>query len=93
MADWITPRALAKRRGVRPGTVYGWIRSGELLAVNHAVNPHGPARWKISEDALAMFDAARSNRASALTSSDGVQPAADRRRRSGHRASVEEFFA
>ncbi|MFG0257277.1 MAG: DNA-binding protein [Phycisphaerales bacterium JB043] len=87
---WLTPPEIARERGLRTAKVLEWIRSGELLAVNLATSPHGSPRWKVSADALAVFDTARSNRASgSLVSTKAVT---DRRTRRAHSAGVEEFF-
>ncbi|QKK07451.1 MAG: DNA-binding protein [Planctomycetota bacterium] len=87
---WLTPPEIARERGLRTAKILDWIRSGELLAVNLATSPHGLPRWKISAEALAAFDAARSNRASG--SLVRTKAAADRRTRRAHSAGVEEFF-
>ncbi len=51
----ISPAALARRLGVHPGKVRGWIRSGELRAVDLAENASGRPRWKIMPDAADEF--------------------------------------
>jgi hypothetical protein len=63
--------------------VYGWIRSGELEAINLAARRGGRPRWKIAASALSNFDQRRSNRV------NSVSPRR-RRRRSDHH--VIEFF-
>lgn len=62
MTRWLTPPQIARERQIRVGKVLGWIRSGELAAVNCAARPHGRPRWRVSAEALAKFDSARSNR-------------------------------
>lgn len=81
---WYTPPQLAAERHLRVHTVLGWIRSGELEAINHASNRLGPPRWKISADALARFDAARSSRVTATRSATRPRP--------GKGVVVKEFF-
>lgn len=61
-ASWFTPREVARQRRVRVSTILGWIRRGELEAINHADTRLGKPRWKISTHALATFDASRSSR-------------------------------
>lgn len=63
MPDWFTPPQVARSRQLRVGKVLAWIRTGELAAVNCAERRGGRPRWRISAEALAAFDAARSNRA------------------------------
>ncbi len=60
---WMTPRQVAKERQIRAEKVLGWIRTGELRAVNMASHMTSKPRWKVSREALAEFDLARSNRA------------------------------
>lgn len=82
--SWFTPREVARERRVRVSKVMGWVRSGELEAVNHASNRLGPPRWKISSAALANFDAARSSRT--------LGTPGPRRRRRSDEIAVKEFF-
>jgi transposase len=59
----LTPPQIAKRYRVSPEKVLGWIRRGELRAINIAMNPHGKRpRWIITAEALADFEQARSSR-------------------------------
>jgi hypothetical protein len=67
MAEWLTPPQIARQRGIRVGSVLLWIRRAELRAVNHAANPRGRPRWRVSTADLAAFDQARSNRAAVVT--------------------------
>lgn len=83
MSAWITPPELARQRGIRPAKVLAWIRRGELEAINLASSLDGRPRWRISPEALARFDAARSSRGSARPSG---------RRRIATAAEVEHFF-
>jgi transposase len=50
---------VAERYGVGQHTVLGWIRRGELTAVNVARTQAGPPRWRITPQALEAFEAAR----------------------------------
>jgi hypothetical protein len=54
-----TPPALAKLWGVKPDKVIGFIRRGELQAINIGTNPNGRPRFLISEEAIAAFEARR----------------------------------
>lgn len=62
MSEWFTPPQIASSRHIRLAKVLSWIRSGQLEAVNHAENPSGRPRWRISIHALEAFDRARSCR-------------------------------
>ena len=55
----ITPRALARRYRVSPDKVLGWIRSGELRAINVATKPGGRPRFLIDEKDIAAFEERR----------------------------------
>lgn len=78
----LSVRDLCKRYGVTEHTVLGWIRSGELRAVNVGRQPGArKPRWRISETALAEFELARTPTPS--------QPRAARRKRS---ADVVKFY-
>jgi len=56
-------REVAERLGVSAHAVLGWIRAGELRAVNVASSPRcRRPSWRISPAALADFEAARSCR-------------------------------
>ena len=52
---WLTPPQVAAQLGVDPGKVIGWIRRGELTAVNVAESLGGRPRYRISPDALKDF--------------------------------------
>ena len=56
---FITPPVVAKRLGVSPDKVLGWIAKGELAAVNVG-NGHRP-RWRISPESIEEFLTARAN--------------------------------
>jgi excisionase family DNA binding protein len=75
-------RDICERYGVTEHTVLGWIRSGQLRAVNVGRSPGAKKpRWRISEQALADFEAARTS-----------APPAPRTRRGDRSAGVVEFY-
>jgi excisionase family DNA binding protein len=60
MSSTFSVKDLTERYGVGEHTVLGWIRSGELRAVN--VGRHQGAkkpRWRITQEALETFEMAR----------------------------------
>jgi hypothetical protein len=78
--DSFTPNQLARRYGIGIHKVLGWIRSGELRAVNVAQDAARRPQWSILPEDLAAFENRR--RAAPV-----VKPA--RRRKN---AAVIEFF-
>lgn len=53
---YLTPPAVAKRLGVKPGRIIGWIRSGQLRAVDLSERPGaGRPRFKIDPADLVIF--------------------------------------
>ena len=50
---------LADRYAVTQHTVLGWIKSGELKAINVARRPGGRPSWRITSESLEAFEAAR----------------------------------
>lgn len=52
-------RELTERYGVGEHTVLGWIRRGELRAIDVSRCRGGRPRWRISAEALAAFEIAR----------------------------------
>ena len=54
-------REVAEDRGVKVDTVLSWIHTGDLRAVDCSCRPGGRPRWRISDAALAEFDAKRSS--------------------------------
>lgn len=56
----LTVRDVCDRYGVTEHTVLGWIRSGELKAINvgRRVGARKP-RWRITAEALAAFEQLR----------------------------------
>jgi len=77
-----TPPEVAARYGVKPSKILGWIRSGELAAMNLATSLSGRPRFRITAEALAEFEARR-------TVAPVVKPKARPRR---HTAGRIEFF-
>jgi len=69
---YLTPPTIAKRLGVKPDRVIGWIRRGELRAVN--LGDGTRPRWKVKPCDLDAFETARSNVAT-------IKPTTTRRRR------------
>jgi excisionase family DNA binding protein len=60
MSSTLSVRDLTERYGVSQHTVLGWIRSGELRAVNvgRKLGAKKP-RWRITHEALEAFEALR----------------------------------
>ena len=54
-----TPPEVARRLRVKPSKVLGWIRRGELRAINVAERQGGRPRWRVLAEDLAAFEAAR----------------------------------
>ncbi len=58
----LTIKELCERYGVNEHTVLGWIRTGELKAVNVGRRPGTKKpRWRITADALATFELIRTH--------------------------------
>jgi len=55
MSSYLTPPAVAELLGVNESKVLGWIRSGELPAVD--VGPRGGRRprWRVAKADLELF--------------------------------------
>ncbi len=62
LAETITPPQLAAKWSVHPDKVLQLINSGQLKAVNLAVNPKGRPRYRIYLTEVARFEEARSTR-------------------------------
>lgn len=58
----MTPPMIARRLGVEPAKVIGWINSGELSAINIAKKRHGRPRWRIRDSAFETFISGRTKR-------------------------------
>ncbi len=52
---WLSPPKLARMLGIEPPKVIGWIKRGELRALNVADKKNGRPRYRISPDALDEF--------------------------------------
>jgi excisionase family DNA binding protein len=77
-----TVQDIQRRYGVTVHTVLGWIRSGELRAVNVGRRLDGKKpRWRVSEEALAAFEQLRT-----------PAPPPPRARRRKRPADVIEFY-
>jgi excisionase family DNA binding protein len=60
MSSPLSVRDLCERFRVSEQTVLGWIRSGELRAVNVGRRPGAKKpRWRVTAEALAAFEALR----------------------------------
>jgi transposase len=57
----LTVRDLARRYRVGEDKIRGWIRRGELRAVNTATALCGRPRWVVNPDALAEFERGRAS--------------------------------
>jgi transposase len=77
-----SPPKLAKRWGIDSSKIIGWIRSGELRAVNLATRTTGRPRWAIDEADIELFEARRS----------ATPPLKTARRQRRKNTSVIEFF-
>jgi excisionase family DNA binding protein len=58
-ATGLTVREVARRYRVGEDKVRGWIRSGELRAINTAATLCGKPRWVITPEALERFERGR----------------------------------
>jgi transposase len=66
-------QAVRQRYGVGEHTILGWIRSGELKAINVARGAGKRPKWRITSEALAAFELKRE--------SGSTAPKATRRRK------------
>jgi hypothetical protein len=80
LGRYLSPPQIAEQYGVDPNKVIGWIRAGELRAVNVGNGASRP-RYRISPADLALFEAARA-----------VQPPTPRIRRRRIDPNVIQFF-
>jgi hypothetical protein len=55
----VTPPQLARAWGLDVQKIIGWIRSGQLAAINAATNPTGKPRFLIDRQAILDFEARR----------------------------------
>lgn len=77
----LSPPQLAAQWGVDVHKVVGWIRSGELRAINLATDRNGRPRYAIDQADIAVFEASRA-----------VTPPAPRPRRRRKDPQIHEFF-
>ena len=56
-AKFLTPPQIAKLYGVHPDRVRGWIRSGQLMALD--VGDKGRRRFRVRPEDLEIFERAR----------------------------------
>ena len=73
---------LCERFAVGEHTVLNWIRRGELKAINVSRKPVGRPKWRITQDALAAFEVART-----------PTPAQPRTRQKKQRGDVIKFYS
>lgn len=59
MSSCFTVKEIAARFRVKQHTVLAWIRSGELIPLDASPNRGGKPQWRITPEALAAFEAAR----------------------------------
>jgi hypothetical protein len=78
----LTPNQFARRLGIGIHKVLAWIRSGELRAINVALNTTKRPQWSIPADAVTDFETRRA-------AVPVAKPARRRRRRD---TNVIEFF-
>jgi hypothetical protein len=55
----VTPAEYAEARRINADKVLGWIREGELSAINVAQCAGGRPRYRITLDSIAQFEASR----------------------------------
>jgi hypothetical protein len=60
MRTKISPPELAKRWGLSPSKVLGWIKTGELRAIDVSTRRGGRPRYLIDLTDIALFEASRS---------------------------------
>jgi hypothetical protein len=77
----LTPPQLARRYGVKAERVIGWIRSGELRAIDLASKGSTRPRFRIDPKDIELFELRRS-----------VQPAVKTMRRKRTPTDVTAFF-
>lgn len=56
---YLTPPEVAARLGCKAETVIGWIRNGELRALNVARRGTMKPRYRVSPEALELFELTR----------------------------------
>lgn len=81
-STYLTPPAYAEHISVDPSKVIGWIRSGELWAINVATSQTGRPQFRIPLDAILEFEHRRS----------ATAPPKPARRRRKQAADFHEYF-
>lgn len=81
IGEMLTPPALARKWGVASDKVLALINSGQLKAINFALNPKGRPRYRISEEEIQRFQESRTAR-----------PPEPKRRRRRAVKTTKEFF-
>ena len=56
-----TVKNLTERFGVSEGTILGWIKRGELRALDVSRQRGGRPRWRITQEALSDFELLRTH--------------------------------
>jgi Helix-turn-helix domain len=59
LSRWIGTREFAQQLGVDVMKILGWIRTGELAAINVSTDPSSRPRWRLSPEAIDEFLARR----------------------------------
>lgn len=80
MPETLSPPEYASRLGVKVERIHAWIKSGELMAINVSDSSRRPL-WRISPEAIAAFEDART-----------AKPPAPKPRRKRLRAGVKERY-
>jgi excisionase family DNA binding protein len=79
----LTTREAGERLAVNPEKILGWIKSGELPAINVAQKAGGRPRYRIDSADLAVFEERRRVRVGKTTA---------QRRRRHQQSGIIEFF-
>jgi transposase len=74
-------REVRERYAVGEHTVLGWIRRGELRAIDVSRKPGGRPKWRITQESLDAFEQLRT-----------PTPPQPRKRRKKRREGVVEFY-
>ena len=77
----LSVKDICDRYGIGEHTVLGWIRNGELKAIDVSRHRGGKPRWRISAEALAAFEQLRT-----------PTPPLPKTRRAKRSADVIEFY-
>jgi hypothetical protein len=80
---YFSPPQIAEQYAIDPHKVVGWIRRGELKAIDVATHTGGRPRYRVSSESLAEFEAKRSA---------NPQPKISRIRRRRTDPTIHEYF-